>query len=145
MSKEYIQIAFDFENQDQLEILVAQLSNLGFDGFNEEEAATSINNGVGMSSVLGTSAGLGKGAGHCKTFILQQDYMVNNIENELNNILENNIDDVKIKVSVKYKKMTLDELDIEFNKTTDIREKINIYHAIVRNITNITDDLFENE
>ena len=86
MSKEYIQIAFDFENQDQLEILVAQLSNLGFDGFNEEEVATSINNGVGMSSVLGTSAGLGEGAGHCKTFILQQDYMVHNIENELNNI-----------------------------------------------------------
>ena len=86
MSKEYIQIAFDFENQDQFEILVAQLSNLGFDGFNEEEAATSINNGVGMSSVLGTSAGLGEGAGHCKTFILQQDYMANNIENELNNI-----------------------------------------------------------
>jgi len=86
MSKEYIQIAFDFENQDQLEILVAQLSHLGFDGFNEEEAATSINNGVGMSSVLGTSAGLGEGAGHCKTFILQQDYMVHNIENELNNI-----------------------------------------------------------
>ena len=80
MSKEYIQIAFDFENQDQLEILVAQLSNLGFDGFNEEEAATSINNGVGMSSVLGTSAGLGEGAGHCKTFILQQDYIDNNIE-----------------------------------------------------------------
>ena len=86
MSKEYIQIAFDFENQDQLEILVAQLSNLGFDGFNEEEAATSINNGVGMSSVLGTSAGLGEGAGHCKAFILQQYYMDNNIENELNNI-----------------------------------------------------------
>jgi len=86
MSKEYIQIAFDFENQDQLEILVAQLSNLGFDGFNEEEAATSINNGVGMSSVLGTSAGLGEGAGHCKTFILEQDYMVHNIEDELNNI-----------------------------------------------------------
>jgi len=86
MSKEYIQIAFDFENQDQLEILVAQLSNLGFDGFNEEEAATSINNGVGMSSVLGTSAGLGEGAGHCKTFILQQDYMANNIEDKLNNI-----------------------------------------------------------
>jgi ribosomal protein L11 methyltransferase len=39
-----------------------------------------------MSSVLGTSAGLGEGAGHCKTYILQQDYMVNNIENELNNI-----------------------------------------------------------
>jgi ribosomal protein L11 methyltransferase len=86
MSKEYIQIAFDFENQDQFEILVAQLSNLGFDGFNEEEAASSINNGVGMSSILGTSAGLGEGAGHCKTFILQQDYIDNNIEVELNNI-----------------------------------------------------------
>jgi len=86
MSKEYIQIAFDYEHQDQLEILVAQLSNLGFEGFNEEEAATSINNGVGMSSILGTSAGLGEGAGHCKTFILQQDYIENNIEIELNNI-----------------------------------------------------------
>jgi hypothetical protein len=53
MSKEYIQIAFDFQNQNQFEILVAQLSNLGFDGFNEEEAATGINNGVGMSSILG--------------------------------------------------------------------------------------------
>ncbi len=86
MSKEYIQIAFDFDNQDQFEILVAQLSNLGFDGFNEEEAATGINNGVGMSSVLGTSAGLGSGAGHCKTYILSSDYLENNIEIELNNI-----------------------------------------------------------
>ena len=32
MSKEYIQIAFDFENQDQFEMLVAQLSALGFEG-----------------------------------------------------------------------------------------------------------------
>jgi ribosomal protein L11 methyltransferase len=86
MPKEYIQIAFDFENQDQFEILVAQLSNLGFDGFNEEEAATGINNGVGMSSVLGTTAGLGEGAGHCKTFILSTEYIDNNIEIELNNI-----------------------------------------------------------
>lgn len=86
MSKEYIQIAFDYEHQDQFEILVAQLSNLGFEGFNEEEAATSINNGVGMSSVLGTTAGLGEGAGHCKTFMLSADYDGNEIENELNNI-----------------------------------------------------------
>jgi hypothetical protein len=42
MPKEYIQIAFDFENQDQFELLVAQLSSLGFEGFNEEEAATGI-------------------------------------------------------------------------------------------------------
>ena len=87
MPKEYIQIAFDFENQDQFEILVAQLSNLGFNGFNEEEAATGINNGVGMSSVLGTTAGLGEGAGHCKTFILSTEYIDNNIEIELNNIV----------------------------------------------------------
>jgi ribosomal protein L11 methyltransferase len=86
MQKEYIQIAFDFDNQDQFELLVAQLSDLGFDGFNEEEAATGINNGVGMSSVLGTSAGLGQGAGHCKTFILTTEYIDNNIEIELNNI-----------------------------------------------------------
>jgi ribosomal protein L11 methyltransferase len=86
MQKEYIQIAFDFDNQDQFEILVAQLSDLGFDGFNEEEAATGINNGVGMSSILGTSAGLGAGAGHCKTFILSSEYLENNIESELNNI-----------------------------------------------------------
>jgi len=86
MSKEYIQIAFDYENQDQFEILVAQLSQLGFDGFNEEESATSINNGVGMSSILGTSAGIGEGTGHCKTFIEYQEYIDQNVENELNNI-----------------------------------------------------------
>ncbi len=86
MQKEYIQIAFDFKSQDQFEMLVAQLSNLGFEGFNEEEAATGINNGVGMSSILGTSAGLGEGAGHCKTFILSTEYIDNNIEIELNNI-----------------------------------------------------------
>lgn len=90
MPKEYIQIAFDFENQAQFEILVAQLSNLGFDGFNEEEAATGINNGVGMSSVLGTSAGLGEGAGHCKTFILATEYIDNHVEIELNNIFSSN-------------------------------------------------------
>jgi ribosomal protein L11 methyltransferase len=83
MPKEYIEIAFDFDNQDQFEILVAQLSDLGFDGFNEEEAATGINNGVGMSSVLGTSAGLGAGAGHCKTFILSADFVAQELDNEL--------------------------------------------------------------
>ena len=86
MSKQYTQIAFDFENQDQFELLVAQLSELGFEGFNEEEAATGINNGVGMSSVLGTTAGLGNGAGHCKTYILSTDYLEKNIEIDLNNI-----------------------------------------------------------
>ena len=86
MPKEYIQIAFDFDSQDQFELLVAQLAELGFDGFNEEEVATGINNGVGMSSVLGTSAGLGSGAGHCKTFILSSEYQENQLEIKLNNI-----------------------------------------------------------
>jgi ribosomal protein L11 methyltransferase len=83
MTKEYIQIAFDFNNQDQFELLVAQLANLGFDGFNEEELATGINNGVGMSSVLGTTAGLGAGAGHCKTYILRSEYEVQELDTEL--------------------------------------------------------------
>lgn len=90
MSKEYIQIAFDFKDQDQFEILVAQLADLGFDGFNEEEAATGINNGVGMSSVLGSTAGLGAGAGHCKTYILSKDFEEQQIEKELEIIFKQN-------------------------------------------------------
>ena len=82
MSKEYIQIAFDFDNQEQFEMLVAQLSALGFDGFNEEEASLGINDGVKMSN------GIGAGSGHCKTFILATEYKDNNIESELNNIFK---------------------------------------------------------
>jgi ribosomal protein L11 methyltransferase len=88
MSKEYVQIAFNFDNQDQFELLVAQLSNIGFDGFNEEEAATGINNGVGMSSVLGSTAGLGAGLGHCKTFILSTEFEAQNLNNELDIIFK---------------------------------------------------------
>lgn len=83
MSKSYIQIAFNFNSQDQFELLVAQLADLGFDGFNEEEAATGINNGVGMSSILGATTGLGAGAGHCKTFMLATDFEGEGIEKEL--------------------------------------------------------------
>ncbi len=88
MSKEYIQIAFNFNNQDQFEILVALLADLGFEGFNEEEAATGINNGVGMSSILGAEAGLGAGAGHCKTFMPSNEYEANGIEKELDIIFK---------------------------------------------------------
>jgi ribosomal protein L11 methyltransferase len=77
MSKEYIQIAFDFENQEQFEMLVAQLSALGFEGFNEEEASQGINDGVKMSNTLG------EGAGHCKTFILKSVFEANLLDNEL--------------------------------------------------------------
>jgi len=95
MTKEYIQIAFDFDNQEQFEILVAQLSNLGFDGFNEEASSAGINDGVNMSTALG------EGAGHCKTFILSSEYHDNNIEIELNNIFSSN--------SIKYSKSIIKE------------------------------------
>jgi ribosomal protein L11 methyltransferase len=85
MSKDYIQIAFDFERQDQFELIVAQLSVLGFDGFNEEEASAGINDGVKMSN------GLGEGAGHCKTFILAADFEANNVQNNLDNIFRQHI------------------------------------------------------
>ena len=82
MSKEYIQIAFDFENQEQFEMLVAQLSELGFEGFNEEEASQGINDGVKMSNSLG------EGAGHCKTFILNTEFEANLLDNELDIIFK---------------------------------------------------------
>ena len=82
MSKEYIQIAFNFDNQDQFEMLVAQLSALGFEGFNEEEASQGINDGVKMSNKLG------EGAGHCKTFILQTEFEANLLVNELDIIFK---------------------------------------------------------
>ena len=89
MTKEYIQIAFDYDNQDQFDILVAQLSNLGFDGFNEEEQSEGTNDGVGMSSALGTSIGLMAGTGHCKTFILASEFDLN-VQNELDIIFNSN-------------------------------------------------------
>jgi len=82
MSKEYIQIAFDFENQNQFEMLVAQLSALGFEGFNEEEASQGINDGVKMSNKLG------EGDGHCKTFMLQTEFEANLLDNELDIIFK---------------------------------------------------------
>ncbi len=82
MSKEYIQIAFDFDHQEQFDILVAHLSELGFDGFNEEEASQGINDGVGMAIELG------KGAGHCKTYILATEFEAKNIDNELDIIFK---------------------------------------------------------
>ncbi len=70
--------------------------------------------------------------------------MITTERNLLNNILDNNIDEMKIKIPLKYKKMTLDELEEIFNITDDINEKIVIYHSIVKVINNISEDLFEN-
>ena len=77
MSKEYIEIAFDFSNQDQYELLVAELVELGFEGFNEEELEEGQNDGVDLSN------GLGVGAGHCKTFMLSDQYEAELVQNEL--------------------------------------------------------------
>ena len=82
MSKEYIQVAFNFDNQDQFDMLVAQLSALGFEGFNEEEASQGINDGVKMSNKLG------EGAGHCKTFIPNTEFETNLLDNELDIIFK---------------------------------------------------------
>ena len=92
MSKEYIQVAFNFENQEQFEMLVAQLSALGFDGFNEEEASQGINDGVKMSNKLG------EGAGHCKTFILNTEFEANLLNNELDIIFKQH--DIKYSKSI---------------------------------------------
>ena len=77
MSKEYIQIAFDFSNQEQYELLVAELVELGFEGFNEEELEEGRNDGVDLSG------GLGVGAGHCKTFMLTDKFEAEQVQNEL--------------------------------------------------------------
>ncbi len=77
MSKEYIQIAFDFSNQDQFDMLVTELSELGFEGFNEEELEDGQNDGVDLSN------GLGMGAGHCKTYMLADQFNAELVQNEL--------------------------------------------------------------
>jgi ribosomal protein L11 methyltransferase len=61
MSKEYVEISFEFNNQDQFEMLVAQLAEIGFDGFNEETNS-------------------------CKTYILATDLANEQVLNDLNNI-----------------------------------------------------------
>ena len=83
MSKEYIEIAFDFSNQEQYELLVAELVELGFEGFNEEELEEGRNDGVALSN------GLGIGAGHCKTFMLKDIYEADQVQNELDIIFNN--------------------------------------------------------
>lgn len=77
MPKEYIQIAFDFSNQDQFDMLVAELSELGFEGFNEEALEEGQNDGVGLSN------GLGVDSGHCKTFMLKDYFEEEQVQNKL--------------------------------------------------------------
>jgi ribosomal protein L11 methyltransferase len=95
MSKEYIEIAFDFSNQEQYELLVAELVELGFEGFNEEELEEGQNDGVDLSN------GLGIGAGHCKTFMLSNQFEAELVQNELDIIFN--------KYSLTYSKSVIKE------------------------------------
>jgi ribosomal protein L11 methyltransferase len=58
-------------------MLVAELSELGFEGFNEEELEEGQNDGVDLTN------GLGVGAGHCKTYMLADQFEAELIQNEL--------------------------------------------------------------
>jgi hypothetical protein len=50
---------------------------------------------------------------------------------------------IKTKIPIKYKKMSIDELEDEFNKTNNINDKIVIYLAIDKYYTNIEEELFD--
>ena len=69
-------------------------------------------------------------------------------KNNLNFLLNNDIKNLKIKIPPKYKKMTIDELEEEFNKKDEIdkiiniNDKVAIYLAIDRYYTNIEEELF---
>jgi hypothetical protein len=66
--------------------------------------------------------------------------MIEDEKNKLNNININN----NIKIPIKYKKMSFEELEEAFDKS-NINEKIIIYHAFERLYNNANDELFENE
>jgi hypothetical protein len=66
-------------------------------------------------------------------------------KNKLNNILDNDIKNIKTKIPIKYKKMSIDELEDEFEKCNNINEKILIYTAIDKYYSNIEEELFEIE
>lgn len=59
MTKEYIEISFPFESQEQLDMLIATLSSMGLEGFNEESNT-------------------------CKAYMLSSDFTQNLNENDLN-------------------------------------------------------------
>lgn len=63
----------------------------------------------------------------------------------LHDLQNNNINTMKVKIPLKYKKLSIEELENMFNNSIDIHEKIILYHAINRIVTNIGDELFETE
>ncbi len=71
--------------------------------------------------------------------------LIENEKTNLNNILSNDITSscIKTKTPIKYKKMSIDELEEEFEKTNNINDKISIYVAINKYYTNIEEELFD--
>jgi hypothetical protein len=61
----------------------------------------------------------------------------------LNFILNTDIKNLKTKIPLKYKKMTIDELEKVFENTNNINDKIVIYLAIDKYYSNIEEELFE--
>ncbi len=61
----------------------------------------------------------------------------------LNYLLSSDIKKLKIKILPKHKKMTIDELEEEFENDMDINDKVSIYLAIDRYYTDIEEELFE--
>jgi hypothetical protein len=64
-------------------------------------------------------------------------------KNNLNNILNSDIKNFKTKIPLKYKKMSIDELEQLFIESTNINDKILIYMAIDKYYTNIEEELFD--
>ncbi len=69
--------------------------------------------------------------------------MIETERNNLNFLLSNDIKKLKIKIFPKHKKMTIDELEEEFDNVIDINEKVSIYLAIDKHYTDIEEELFE--
>ena len=65
---------------------------------------------------------------------------LNSINNAPNNTLH-----IKTKIPIKYKKMSIDELEDEFEKCNNINDKIIIYSAIDKYYSNIEEELFDIE
>jgi hypothetical protein len=69
--------------------------------------------------------------------------MIDIEKNNLNYLLSSDIKKLKIKILPKHKKMTIDELEEEFENDIDINEKVSIYLAIDSYYTDNEEKLIE--
>ena len=68
------------------------------------------------------------------------------VENEkmiLNELLESlDISIESFKIPTKYKKLSIEDLEIQFNEIKDIKEKLTIYYTMSKKIANINDIIY---